>query len=219
MKIKYVIIILIVGVATTIAYFVISKWDLPIGEMEIPNQNMSSYDITHYTQSISFLNLNLSTNATYLKNGQTIGLDIQLNNTSNKTLIVNPQKNWSMYGLELEPCENDMPFGIAILQGNYLQNNMTVAKHLLLYPNGPYFCQAMYLVTSYIFQPLTDNALIKLEGQITHFSEMKKHLSFRGYFVDNMTQPFPYGRYTIIGGDEWGDVVIRHFVVGNSTNS
>ncbi|MDE1843502.1 MAG: hypothetical protein KGH95_07635, partial [Thaumarchaeota archaeon] len=133
---------------------------------------------------------------------------------SSKVLIANHSDDWSLKGLGLKPCDSEMPFGIAILQGNYLQNNMTTSKLLSLYRNGPYYCQVIYYIKSYIFQPLTDTAMFE-DGSVNYSFELVRHLSFYGYFVDDQFQKFPSGQYTIVGGDEWGHVVIRHFVVDN----
>src|SRR5579864_7186347 len=160
----------------------------------------------------SFLDLSVSTNSTFLKTGQTIGIDITLNNTSSKTLTINHQNMWKLKGIGLHPCNSETPFGIAILEGNYVNDNMTEAKQLSLYSNGLYSCPSPFIITSYVFQPLSDNASI-VAFESPNYYKSTDHFSLRGYFVDRQFLLFHSGQYTIVGGDEWGHVVIRHFVV------
>lgn len=206
---------LLIGAGSLITYFVVLHY-LSSVYTSIPLRKIPYYDSTNSTDSTSFLNLSLSANTTSLKIGQAIGIDVRLNNTSSKVLIANHSDNWSLKGLGLKPCDDEMPFGIAILQGNYLQNNMTTSKPLSLYQTGTYHCQAIFSIKSYAFQPLTDMAMFE-DGSINNSYELIRHLSFYGYFVGDQFQQFSSGTYTVIGGDEWGHVVIRHFVVGNPT--
>jgi len=210
-----VIIVLLIGAGSLITYFVVLHY-LSSVYTSIPLRKIPYYDSTNSTDSTSFLNLSLSANTTSLKIGQAIGIDVRLNNTSSKVLIANHSDNWSLKGLGLKPCDDEMPFGIAILQGNYLQNNMTTSKPLSLYQNGTYHCQAIFSIKSYAFQPLTDVAMFE-DGSINNSYELIRHLSFYGYFVGDQFQQFSSGTYTVIGGDEWGHVTIRHFVVDNLT--
>lgn len=211
-----VIVILIVGAGSLVAYFAILNWHSHA--MSTPPDNMPHYNSTNSTDLISFLDLFISTNSTFLKTGQAIGIDITLNNTSSKALIANQQNMWELKGLGLEPCDSEIPFGIAILEGNYENNNMTEAKELSFYPEGIYHCQALFFIKSYAFQPLSDMALFETDGSMTNHSyELTHHFSLYGYFVGKQFHSFQNGQYTIVGGDEWGHVVIRHFVVGNST--
>ncbi len=204
------------GAGSLITYFAVTHY-LSSEYTSIPLRKIPYYDSTNSTVSTSFLNLSLSTNTTNLKIGEAIKIDVKLNNTSSKVLIVNHSDNWPLKGLGLKPCDYDMPFGIAILRGNYFQNNMTESKPLLLYQSGTYHCPAIFSIKSYVFQPITDMAMFE-DGTMNNSYELIRHFSFYGYFVGDQFQQFSSGTYTIIGGDEWGHVVIRHFVVGNSTN-
>jgi hypothetical protein len=210
-----VIIVLLIGAGSLIAYFAVAHY-LSSTYTSNPLQKISHYDSTNSTDSISLLDLSLSTNTTSLKTGEAIGIDVKLNNTSSKVSIANHLDSWPLKGLGLKPCDSEMPIGIAILQGNYLQNNMTESKPLSLYRNGIYHCQAIFYIKSYVFQPSTDIAIFE-DGSLNHSYELIRHLSFYGYFVDDQFQQFSSGSYTVVGGDEWGHVVIQHFVVTNST--
>ena len=211
-----VLIVLLIGAGSLITYFAVAHY-LSSEYTSIPLRKIPHYDSTNSTISTSFLNLSLSTNTTNLKIGQAIEIDVKLNNTSSKVLIVNHSDNWSLKGLGLKPCDDEMPFGIAILRGNYFQNNMTESRPLLLYQNGTYHCQAIFSIKSYAFQPITDMAMFE-DGTMNNSYELIRHFSFYGYFVGDQFQQFSSGVYTVIGGDEWGHVVIRHFVVSNSTS-
>lgn len=170
--------------------------------------------IMQASNSPQALQVNLSLNATTVRSGQSIGIDISLSNAFSTTLNLQRQHDWAIDGLGLAPCQYFMPLGISILDGYYTAENMTIGKQLALYPNT-YTC-AMVPVTSFSFQPMSDHALIICNLSHCGESEMKFHLSYNGFFdKDYHYHALNPGSYTIIGGDEWRHFEIRHFVVTN----
>lgn len=170
-------------------------------------------------QSSSALKLYLSTNSTVVNQGHTMLVKIWLNNTSSSTLVVNSQDKWPLKGLSLHPCDWGLPFGVGLFEGNYSLENITMSKQLSIYQHGVYNCPAMQYstVNTYVFQPLSSNALLVTpDGNFT--SGMTYGIYLDGFYVDNVLEQLKAGTYTIVGGDEWGDVVIRHFTVTNSSD-
>lgn len=218
MKIENVIvIILIIGSGTAIGYFAVSNWWSHI-DVTTFIQKTPYYDSTNSTNDTDLAKLFLTTNSTFIKQGQTIEIDLKLVNTSNKTLIANYENNLIPNHFGLAPCDVEMPIGIKILYGNYDINNMTEGEHLLLY-HGVYHCQVEYNIKRYDFEPSSDKVLFETIGGINNSFETSKHLSFTGYYDRDKFQTFASGVYTIIGSDEWKHVEIIHFRVTNSTHN
>lgn len=96
--------------------------------------------------------------------------------------------------------------GFEILQGNYASNNYTNGEALWLQPQHAEGCPGIVVMpsgptpenSSYLFQPLSVRNVI---------SEM-----YVGYWTPNYTQ-FAPGTYTVLAGDQWGQVAILHFIV------
>jgi len=42
---------------------------------------------------------------------------------------------------------------------------------------------------------------------------MKYHVAFNGYYEGQRFVPLGPGIYTVVGDDQWGHVVVRHFSV------
>lgn len=86
---------------------------------------------------------------------------------------------WKLKGIGLHPCDSETPFGIALLEGNYVSDNMTEAKRLPLYSNGPYGCSAQFIITSYVFQPLSNNASFVAFEAPSYSYKLTHHFSLR----------------------------------------
>jgi hypothetical protein len=148
------------------------------------------------------LNLNLSTNS----NGWVI-LTVYESNTLDRANNVSAAGSWpsntSLFRWVQEPYEVNVGMaGYEMLQGNYGMSNFTEGTALWLQPPPSLLGCCVYggQSTSYAFQPLSEANV--LSG------------SYAGYFVGGSTYtPFSPGIYTVLAGDEWGDVAILHFIV------
>jgi hypothetical protein len=111
---------------------------------------------------------------------------------------------------------------IAILQGYDTENNITNAKYLSLYflppcpPFGP-------IIEGFTIQPHSYYATVLCESTnipppCPTTVEMKSDLAYSEFLEGQQFQNFKPGTYTIVGGDEWGNIAIKHFVVTNSTS-
>jgi hypothetical protein len=132
------------------------------------------------------------------------------------------QKNdwaFSAYGIIL--CAQS-PVGISILDGYYTEENMTKGKQLALYGNTIMCPMIRNLVTGYEFAPLSSHVTVYCDPMAVNLcgnDEMRYHVSFSGFWKNEILHPFDLGTYTIIGADEWGHVAIKHFVVTNSKST
>jgi hypothetical protein len=131
--------------------------------------------------------------------------------------------NWKIRGLSLEPCNSDSPIGLAILQGYYTKDSIAAGLHLGLWHPGPYFCQLEVEVVSYIFDSDSSLAtIVTYQGPNTSFkllTENRAHFSgswtegTKPFQEDASFHPFLHGMYTLVGGDEWGDILVLNFMV------
>lgn len=193
--------------------------------------------ITHYPSSIpSFvsssqttdsnlgLKLVLSTNSTDIRQGQSILLNVtvynMLPNSNNVSAVTwaNP--------LTIGPCPSNSPLGFKVFQGYYTSVNISSAVPLDLSEPGTYNCQTMLNVTSYVFDPLSNNATLVIayyNGTTSSYQCCEKWPVPDRVFTDfelnhfwndqNNEISFGPGIYTILGGDEWGQTTLLHFIV------
>jgi len=110
------------------------------------------------------------------------------------------------------------PFRIVVLSGFYGLNNYTLGKPLNIFPFPScnncnqtgynwcnYYVGEAYLGSFYYdFEPLSDVATTTFGTSAISLTVMLKPITYA----------LPLGLYTVIGGDEWSDIQIAHFVVG-----
>jgi len=116
-----------------------------------------------------------------------------------------------------------IPVGFAVVQGRYGQENYTAAEALTLYnPNYIYMCTTIGFASpnpAYGFQPLSDAFAIPVGSSLPDHGVASLTFSTDGYWtagqgnVATTFKTFSNGFYTIIGADEWGNVVFLEFYV------
>lgn len=123
------------------------------------------------------------------------------------------------------PCGVDAPtpVGLALVQGRYSQDNYTSAKALTLYDtNGTFGCTTITFTASsyeYAFQPLSDAFSFPSSSTLPDHGAASVSITTSGYWTggqDNVAaafKPFSAGYYTVIGADEWGNVVLLQIYV------
>jgi hypothetical protein len=165
------------------------------------------------SKSASGLSLSLSLDSTTYQPGQQVTIVIDETNTLSKTNRVYTADKWPLTGLSVSPCGTlNYPFGVSIFQGNYTTANVSSAMPLtLFYPSELHGCPFILSgINSYVFQPLNDVAAIYQISNIEPFIEkINKEVQTTG-----LTDADP-GVYSVVAGDEWGDLVIVHFTVSN----
>ena len=180
------------------------------------------------------LDLNLSTTS----NG-TLKVAVDEFNTLNQSNIVGVANSWPLAYDDLflwtkTTCDLYLPAGYEILQGNYAQDNFTTGVPLWL--EAQVFlpgCPVMLPPDSYNFTPLSDrasdvNKTFSTSGAWSGFwtgSSSKGLAVTRGGDCPGLPplnspsacsltfSPFAPGTYTMVAGDEWGQIVILHFTV------
>jgi len=209
--------------------------NLPLGMVKIPVGSASALNSSLGLR----LSLDLSTNSTgtvivAVDERNTVG---QLNNVTARHLwpVNNAAANlflWTQNG-----CGPPLlPVGYEVLQGNYGRNNFTQGIPLALEAQMNSYCGPQSLTNYYAFDPLSDrvsniyNNPVNSTGTWSGFwigdvgngpeevsgspcPGLPSPSSDSSYKCPLVFNQFALGTYTVVAGDEWGQVVILHFVV------
>jgi uncharacterized protein YceK len=183
------------------------------------------------------LSLSVSTDQTDYAPGQEVQIVTDEKNTLAKTNNVPIADNWpvnELVQMYFGPCvSRDIPYGIAVYQGDYTSSNYSTATPLNLYnPTSIFLCQPQTtpVPTSFLFEPLSDIADIIAgnakpggdTGVITSQQQISGQMTLKGYWTGDSVPKFTYfnpGVYTVLGGDEWGNLALVHFTVSDSVTT
>jgi hypothetical protein len=191
--------------------------------------NPVSPTLAKQANSNGSLLLVLRTNSSVLTGGQAILVNVSLFNVSGRSNYVPEGSDWINSDLSTGPCGSlNMPIGFAIYAGNYSMEDLLDLKPaaLGLYHLGFYSCPAIFYVGGYQFQSNSDVATVfssPVDNSSAIFTApMSGAGSFRGSWTTGtdafgngaQLQNFGPGVYTVVGGDEFGDVVLLYFTVG-----
>jgi hypothetical protein len=164
----------------------------------------------------SDLNLGLFLNSIVIGAGNGVSVQIDEKNPTDRAILVSTANDWAVPGLTLGQCGtlND-PFGVGIIPGYYTSENVSAASTLALYSPGTSGCPGILSgVTGYSFEGLSNLAGIN-EGQDSTpvlYQHMDVNVTASGYWTSTF-HLFSPGYYTVVGGDEWGTIIILHFLV------
>ncbi|MGA2665903.1 MAG: hypothetical protein ABSF83_13265 [Nitrososphaerales archaeon] len=163
------------------------------------------------------LQVRLSVNATVVRPGQPFTITASEFNELATTSNVSAADGWAAQGLELGPCGHSYgpdqgPLGVAVYQGRYTVANVSQAQPLGIY--GSATCpQYMRLMTGFLFEPMSDLAYVlpsfgdsptPISGSVTVGLQYANYAGGR---------PLSPGTYSVVGGDEWGDLVFLYVTV------
>ena len=182
---------------------------------------------TSHTNATSGLELNLSINSTLYNSGQGVLVNISEFNTLPRINNVSIAKEWPIPGLTFGPCGSlYFPFIAAIFQGYYTSSNISSATQLNVFPPILYSCPATPDVQYYSFKPMSANASIYVNVRnytsvqccvalVGNHHPITSSLNFASYW-DKLGNEHNLiaGVYTVAGEDEWGNILILHFLVG-----
>ncbi len=168
------------------------------------------------------LRLSLSVNATEINTGQEIIIGVEVINTlhSENNISIGSDWRWPEANLTLVPAlECIFPGGVTLLRGYYTQDNISSASSgsLFLAPlTGTAGC-GPFSAGYYLFKPTSEYA--QPGPNITEFLAVSGTLTTNGYWTGSYSHPgtfhpFDPGLYTIVGVDEWGDMVLLPFNAG-----
>jgi hypothetical protein len=167
------------------------------------------------------LSLTLSLNSTTYHPGEQISVTIDEKNILAVENNIHAANEWPIQGLNLlSPCGTVYPFGISILQGYYDARSVAAVAPLQLSdPNAVPLCPMMAGIISYGFQPWSDVAAIYTSNSEPYSINMTTKVTSSGFWTVTHGHPiwtfsnFTPGIYTVVGGDEWGALVILHFTI------
>jgi hypothetical protein len=122
--------------------------------------------------------------------------------------------SWAVLGLYWpgNPCSPAgvyEPLGIAIFSGYFSAGNISSGKSLYLWNPSTYYCPGS-VESPWAFLPTSDVART-LGGSFL----LDANFSTGGYWTtENQFVHFNSGTYTLVEGDEWGDLLFLYFTVG-----
>jgi len=169
----------------------------------IPTTTMST---TTSALPVNGLQLQLSVNTTKLTPGEVLQISVSEYNTLSTVNNVAAENSSAVSNLALGPCKNTFvqPFGVALFQGHFTKQNISLATALGIFPLVP--CPLFIRqVTGFIFLPDSINAAVLPGGDISSSTPMSAEVTVTGIFAQGtQSHPFDPGAYTIVAGDEWG---------------
>jgi len=177
------------------------------------------------TEPTAGLVLGLALNQTTISPGQTVAIRVYERNILQRTNNVSASDKWPVNGLSAGPCGSlDLPVGIALYRGNLSVLAVPGVQPLQLYKPGPYYCPAiMGGIRAYVFQPMSGEAQVigPCSPNPCFTSNMSSTIDVRGCWGTGLIQfsDFAPGIYTVVAGDEWGDVALLEFQVTSSNFS
>jgi hypothetical protein len=196
-----------------------------------PTVTYTSITLDQYSSTVisSYgLSLTLSLNSTTYHPGEQISITIDEKNTLARENNIRGADRWPVQGLTLSPCGTlYYPFGISILQGYYdAKGAVAIAPLQLFDPNAIYHCPAILAAVYYdfVFQPGSN--VVAIYTSYDHFTPLSMNMTTTITSAGFWTIPyithghtlwifsnFTPGIYTVVGGDEWGALVILHFSI------
>jgi hypothetical protein len=170
--------------------------------------------------AVNGLKLSISINATQIASGNSISIMIDETNTFNSINTVAAADLWAIPKLTLGGCGTlNYPFGIAIGKGFYDASSVSTLSSLttLYDPTKEYPCPFIIPAISYTWNPLSNQATANTANTGVEFLQVVTNdtVSASGYWGGSpvVFTNFAPGVYTIVGGDEWGALVLLHFTV------
>jgi hypothetical protein len=214
------------------------KWNFCLGTAAIIFIGIIAASCTPSTPTVSVgvntaavtgangLRLSLTMDAKTYQSGQEIKISVDEMNELSKINDIPVSDNWGMAGLMrmyLGPCGYpNIPVGIAVFPGDIAADDISTVIPLHLYdPSLPFGCTAVMTPTSYSFKPSSDKADV-IGDIVAKNQQINYGITLKGFWTTDAVSHFSYfnpGEYTVISGDEWGNVVLIHFSILNAVLS
>ncbi len=171
------------------------------------------------------LRLELMLNASKVPLGGSVQIGMNLTNLLTSQSFVPRVYEWPIVGLSLPPyfisecptSSSPYPIGIAVFAGYYVFANVSSGSPLYLAQPGTYYCSS-YSFDGYTFMPSSNKAILTPSAtpQVIQSTKVISGTWFVGpspTYTPKFVQ-FAPGTYTVIEGDEWGDILFLYFDVG-----
>lgn len=191
--------------------------------LTVESQSNNAYVVNQ----VAGLKLILSVNTTSIASGGAIEVVLDEVNTLTTMKTINASYSFPIRGLGASPCgalgSLPPPIGWTLFRGYHTTNDLWYGQ-LAMYSPGPYLCPLVRPPMKwYTFAADSDNASFYgyCGSQPCFATPMKLDQSFSGYWIvipllnsgSGSFSRFQPGVYTVVGGDEWGDLVLLHFAV------
>jgi hypothetical protein len=171
------------------------------------------------------LRLELAVNATVLKPADVVAVTLsEAENGSSPEIEMPSARAWGVQGLSLGGCPpaTPLPFGIAIFRGYFTQANVSSASRIPIFYvlACPTTTQTTTTAASYSFpQGTVMSSITDVHvNNSTLIPTTTGQCSSNGTPATCLTpvaslESTAPGVYTLVGGDEWGNLVFLHFTV------
>lgn len=176
------------------------------------------------TEAASGLLLGLSISQTAIGPGQTVGITVYERNSLGVVNKVPASDRWPVKGLGVGACGPlNLPVGIVVFRGNVSVSEAPGEQPLQLYEPGAYACPMILSgIDAYVFQPMSSEAQVvgSCSPNPCLTLDVSSTVDARGYwgttFLQSSFTDFAPGIYTVLAGDEWGDVAVLQFSVSSA---
>ena len=208
---------------------------ISITTIKMPNGNgTDQYPlISNATNTSLGLQLQLTIGSAVYHPGDNVSVNITEYNILGTQNNVTAANNWPNETSPITVCDPIYPLRVGIVRGFYVSNNISqISSTQIVHfidPNVVYPCQFIPVISSYNFQPQSDNASALCSSTVSNcYYPMTSSIVFNGSWIEQNNsgtntsatlENLSPGVYTVAGGDEWGDLTLLHFVVNASTNS
>lgn len=176
-----------------------------------------------YTSANSSSGLMLSLSLAGFSNG-TLGVSVEESNVRDAFNNVSAAQDWPYSQTALQSsgcyCSNAgiLPMGFAVFKGYLTSADYASAQALTVcnssIPDASCSAGSGAAPTSYGFIPDSDAAAV-YDPQLVGQYDMQASASVDGFWSGSSSSaqftPFPAGNYTVIAGDEWGQLLVLHF--------
>ncbi len=161
--------------------------------------------------------LSMAMNATSIRPNGSVTVTINEFNPTQRYINMSVSDNWFLTDLpSIWVCySGSPPYGFDVFRGYYTLRNVSTARNILNLSEFVVLPSCLYAgsPTGFTFKPESSYALVG-----TAFSNAPRSLQF--YAVSGRTNDGGYtlwsskpAIYTIVVGDEWGDLLLAHFSV------
>ncbi len=172
-------------------------------------------------QSVSSVDMRLELSSLEIASGATLTINASDYNPSPFALNLTREAAWAVDGLATGGCPSlYLPLGVAVYQGVYTVANASQGMPLRVFPVVPCPMLVRY-IAGYQFQPTSDNAVV-LPG--SEAAPMAAIVNVSGTYnagtgFSRAPTPFTPGAYTVVAGDEWGNLAFAYFAVTASSGT
>lgn len=196
----------------------------------IPPSNFPSS--ANSTNSTLGLTLGISMNTTLIASGQAFTVNASVWNALNQANNVSAESVWAKplqnldFSQDAFGCHQELK--LAVFQGYYGENNVSSAANALSlnWPSGGPSCVGVN-INSFSWYDQSKIANVSVGSySLLHNFQVNATVPINGNYSGNSASnrsstptPFPQDIYTIVVGDEWGQLVTLHFMVYISSST